>query len=263
MQFNAKLILGLISALSLAACSGGGGGGSKNYAKSTADFKELSQNFARVPGAAQSIGKNNVLEMNKSAVSENDTVLREKSRRMQQAMSQCQVDMVTPNNRGGSPYEAIRFSLTITGAACPVKANYDASMLVSDTQMTMDLGVNMAILDANLAAMNDVYGASIKGNLKADRQGGNGSLNGKILSQKFGEVVVSGSMQIRGDQNSAVLSGVVSFNIKGEITEFGVTEHRSQNGINTSYSINGKSVTKQEFNETIKDLGFLQQSFAL
>ncbi|KYG65990.1 hypothetical protein AZI86_02670 [Bdellovibrio bacteriovorus] len=261
MQFNVKPVLGLICALSLAACSGGGGGENKNYAKSTADFKELAQNFARVPGSAQSIGKNNSNALDKAAISEDETVLREKSRRMQEAISQCQVDMVTPDNRPGSDSQALKFSLKIGGSVCPVKANYEFGMVVSQTQMVMNLGVEMLINDSSLAALNDVYAATINGAFKANRSGGNGSLTGKILSQKFGEVTVNGSLQASGNANSSVVSGVVSFNIKGEITEFGMKEERNQSGAKTSYSINGKGVSEQEFNDTIKDLSFLKQSF--
>lgn len=254
MNFNSKLVLCSAMTLLLAACSGGGDGGTKNYAKSTANLREVSNNFNRVQRSASVASKGNTQSANF-----NGKVSRsEKVRRMDDALANCQVNVLetSPSDNNFS------FSLDIADP-CPVTAKFYAASKGDATSMAMVVKLDMKIADPELAKINDVYAAKLDGsvNLKANGQGGkiNGSIKGSISSIKFGEVAIAGSVQGGGSGGNGQMVSTLGFTIKGELHEFVETVTAKDGQETQTYAINGQEVSKDEYETEFKRLGFLGQ----
>jgi hypothetical protein len=173
------------------------------------------------------------------------------------AAKSCQVVANVPqmSTDSGSPYPTFdqnyEASLKVSGDTCPMSLSFDFTMQGGQSSLTGKLTGQYQITDADLVAANDVNQASIDGSfsLSGDRSGGSidANVKGSLVSQKHGNVTFTLTASGSGKSGDIVLDVV--------FPDFEAKLEQKIDGPDSTYSINGETVTEQEFYSYVQRTG--------
>lgn len=257
-----SLALSLL-ALSLAACSSGGGSGSSAPLKPlTPEQKQSVSEVSQSVDLAQNTSQVNQQNMNivaPAAFSTDNAMSKdEKAREMSKALQQgaCQFTNNLPKNNDGNGPQNGEFALTVSGPDCPVSVTFKVTNKVVQNSNQITFGVTMSedyvVRNTAFSQLNDVSAIHMHGalNYQGGPQGasGGGTLNGKVTTQKYGEITAT--MQTNMSANQTASSNVETTTLQfKDFTAVGkvVNIQKGQEPGTTTYTINDKSVDQKEF----------------
>jgi len=252
-----KFVIFTVAALFMVA----GCGGSKT--KLTSEQKAEFADTLESAGRAQKVGKTGAQTSGRFSAIEGSTRSSSSQKDIEAQMysklqsADCDFKFSEPQSfdAGSSPMSALnqKMEWSVEGNSCPLVMNFSFTTTTSgqtenDFKMKMAMDMNFTISDEELKKLNDVYAMTLKGEITADKNGANGSFDGKIKSVTHGDIPVS--MKISGSKDSAE----VSYNVDMPKYSVEMKMTVSKDG-KPEYTLNGEKMTEQEFQDLMSKGG--------
>lgn len=135
--------------------------------------------------------------------------------------------------------QPMKMGFEIKGGNCPVSFTFVTA--IAATGMSMNLAYE--VLNPDFKKLNDVYGMTLNGEIKASESGASGGFKGKLMSQKHGEIPTE--ISLSGNNDSMELKMTWEFpTYTVELKAVG-----SQGKV--EYFENGVSITEKEFQDLV------------
>lgn len=236
--------------LALSLFVAGCGSKSKLTAEQKAEFTETLESAGRGQKVAQTSAKTSAGRV--SAITRDvDTKASDIESKIYSKLqaSDCKYTFDEPKGlQEGKMDGSFKMGYSVQGNSCPMNMKF--SMETSGNGMSLDM--SMLISDEELKKLNDVYGMTLAGKVTVSQSGNSasasGDFKGKILSSKHGEIPVR--MSVSGNESGFELS----YNV--DMPKYSVEVKVAQSkGGKAEYSINGESLTEQEFSELMSKGG--------
>ncbi len=238
--------------ISLAACFAVAGCGSKS--KLTSEQKQEFSTTLEASGRAQKVGKTGAEASGRTgeisdAKSSKQTDIESKLYSKMQGSS-CDYKFQEPpkgfDQGGGFQMPSTtKVEWSVEGAGCPLTMKFSSEFGMSGIK----LDISFKITDEELKNLNDVYAMTLKGEVKSDpqAQSASGSFKGSLSSVTLGEIPMSVDVSGNKDRSEQTMTW--------EMPKYTVEIKVVQTGKTIEYSLNGESMTEQEFKDLLQKGG--------
>lgn len=277
-----KSLVLTLSALALTATLGcsnssGGGGGSGGAKPNLTAATQVGQSFSVIQNAGRGQGQVLTLQDISASVESvpQDKVRTQKLQKLISSPNQCKVSFKDNTSNGGGPRDpsgdmTFGFTLLISGATCPLNANF--SQLIRQSQSgagQIQLDISFKVTDDQAKQLVTATDAQIRGKAafgpSADGKSftGKGQFLGYVNSLQYGRVNLEMNLKqdIHASPDGRSAAGTIleetAFKFPDPTNDVVLTKLTTVSG-NTqtvTYTANGATITEQEYKDVLGGMG--------